>query len=736
MRYRVLGSALLPLLVFAFACGEDDPVDPDPCESANPPASCEEPEPDGYAFIYEPPAGAPAITSMVLRGTFNNWGPPNGTDIPFTLRDDGSWAAYVELDSATTYEYKFVINGQWIADMCDDPTWGHEEAGGFVHLEADGCVGENSNAVIVLADVGIGFSHSPGDPVHVSVANDTLSIRFRARRDRVLSARVMSEADTSQMYVQLVTGLDDVWRGALPVSTGSYIIEIVTADGPEGRGPYAVPADLFRSVPWVSDAVGYQIFPDRFWNGDPSNDSLALTTDEFHYNDLWTTNGPTLASSWDAPPNNQHCCHQYFGGDIQGIIDRMNYLVELGVTTLYMNPIWHSGSAHGYDAFDYRILAPEFGDSTTLRTFLDLAHANGIRVLWDFVPNHTGLGFWAFQDAVANGPASPYWDWYNFHPVAGLQPGDGRDYDGWFGIASLPQLQTANDEVTAHLLGVATDWTTYGFDGIRVDVPIQLGERDPTFFPEFRSTLKAIDPDVYLVGEVWDRNPGWVQGDQFDALMNYWVSRDAVAGFAQASRSPANVWGTIVDMHVSYPEASTAMSFNLTASHDTGRLLTLLGGGGTLTAMPDATAISRQKLAAALQYALPGIPVTYYGDECAMTGAGPEQQSDLSRRRMDWDRCAADTYGMRAHYTQLASLKRDLEGLGSSVVRQHAQTASLLSFFRGEPGAGEVLVVFNQSAVAQTLTLPAGTWSDAVEGGSLTGAVPIAAYGWRYLVRQ
>lgn len=728
-------TLLLPLLFACAACGED-PIETDPCDDPNPPASCEEPQ-EGYAFVYDPPAGAPAITSMVLRGTFNNWGNPPGADVPFEQQNDGSWVAYVELDSATTYEYKFVINGQWIADMCSDATWGHEDAGGYVHLEADGCSNDNQNAVIVLADVGIGFSHSPSDPVDVSIANDTLSVRFTARRGKVHAAWLESGSDSIGMYVQLSSGLDDVWRTSAPTTLGTYTIRLVTDDGLLTRGPYTVPASPFRSVPWVGESVGYQIFPDRFWNGDPSNDSLALTTDEFHYNDLWTTNGPTLAESWDAPPNSQHCCHQYFGGDIQGVIDRMDYLVGLGVTTLYMNPIWHSGSAHGYDAFDYRILAPEFGDSTTLRTFLDLAHANGIRVLWDFVPNHTGLGFWAFQDALANGPSSPYWDWYNFHPNSnGLQAGDGNDYDGWFAIASLPQLQTVNNEVTAHLLDVAADWTQFGFDGIRVDVPIQLGERDPSFFPEFRSTLKALDPDVYLVGEVWDRNPGWVQGDQFDALMNYWVSRDAVAGFAQASRNPSSVWRTIVDMHVSYPEASTAMSFNLTASHDTGRLLTLLGGGTSLTAVPSATAIARQKLAAALQYALPGIPVTYYGDECAMTGAGPESQSDLSRRRMDWDRCAADVHGVRAHYTQLASLKRNLAGLHSAVVRQHAQTASVLSFFRGEPGAGEMLVAFNQSSGAQTLMLPSGTWSDAVSGAQFSGSVELPAHGWRYLVRQ
>ena len=735
MQSRLRALALLPLVAWVMACGSEDPAGP-ACDEPNPPPLCSEPEPDGYAFVYEPPAGAPDITSISLRGEFNNWG-----ETPMVLQTDGSWEIAVELDSMTTYAYKFFINGEWIPDMCADPTWGHADSGGVVHLDADGCVDDGNggqNAVITLGEVGLAFSHSPTDPVDVSIANDTLSIRFTARRDLVQTAWIEAGDDSLGMYLQLSRGLDDVWRTSAPTTLGSYTIHLVTDEGTETHGPYDVPANPFRSVPWVSEAVGYQIFPDRFWNGDPSNDSLALSTDEYVYNVLWESNGPTLASSWDAPPNNQHCCHQYFGGDIQGIIERIDHLVDLGVTMLYLNPIWHSGSAHGYDAFDYRLLAPEFGDSATLRTFLDLAHANGIRVIWDFVPNHTGLGFWAFQHAYLNGSSSPYWDWYNIHPNGnGFQPGDGNDYDGWFGIASLPQLRTTNDEVTEHLLDVAADWTEYGFDGIRVDVPIQLAERDASFFPEFRSTLKAIDPDIYLVGEIWDRNPGWVQGDEFDALMNYWVSRDAVSGFANASRTAASAWATIADMQASYPEASTAMSFNLTASHDTGRLLTLLGGGTSYDATPGADALARQKLAAALQYALPGVPVTYYGDECAMTGAGPEQQSDYSRRRMDWVRCDGDTYGMVAHYTQLAGFKRDLAGLRSSVVRQHAQTAALLSFFRGEPGTGEVLAVFNQSTSAQPFSLPAGSWSDATAGGAtVSGSVQVPARGWLYLVRQ
>lgn len=724
LQSRMSLFALLPLLPFALACGSDttDP-DPDP-----------DPEPEGYAFVYEPPAGAPAITSMSLRGTFNNWG-----QTPMELQDDGSWVAYVELDSAITYQYKFFINGSWIPDMCSDPTWGHTPTL-MVHDEADGCVDDGNggrNAVITLGEVGLEFSHSPTDPVDVSVAADRISIRFGARAGRVQAAWLEVGGDSIGMQPQFTRGLEDVWRASVPTTVSGYTIRLVTDEGVLTRGPYSVPAELFRAVDWVSRSVGYQIFPERFWNGDLSNDSLTLSTDEYGPNELWNSNGPTLAASWTAQPNGQHCCHQYFGGDLAGILEKRNHLTELGVDVVYLNPIWHNGSAHGYDTFDYDRVAPEYGDSALLRSFVDLMHADGIRLIWDFVPNHVGLGFGPFVEASEIGQASEYYDWFNFHPDGdGIQRGDGDDYDGWWGIASLPELQTEVPDVFEYLMTVAENWTAYGFDGIRVDVAPDIDNR-LQFFNAFRDRTKAIDPEVYLVGEVWGRDPTWLQGDQFDALMNYSIARDVVAGFANVTTSPGQAWSAMVEMFATYPEAATAMLFNISASHDTGRLLTLLGGGGTLSAVPGDAAIQRQKLASALLYALPGMPVTYYGDECAMTGSGPDAANHLSRRTMDWPRCTDDVRGMVDHYTLLAGLKHGLDALGSPVIRQYTVTGSLLSFFRGEPGVGEVLAVFNQSGSVQTFALPAGAWRDAMPAGAVvTGSVDVPARGWLYLVRQ
>lgn len=705
---------LVPVLATG-GCSKDSTEPPPP-----PP-----PPPDGYAFTFTPPAGAPSIGSMSVRGSFNSW---NGTAM--TERTDGTWQAIIDLADGS-YQYKFFINGAWIDDMCFDETWGDPSHGYVVDPDADGCVSdgyEGQNAVLTLGGVALEYRHTPTDPALVSIAAGRLSVRFRARAGQVVGAAAVVGADTTPFHYQLTTGLQEVWRVSLPEATTSYAIDIQTPDSMATYGPYDVPAELFASVPWVEDAVGYQIFPERFSNGDPTNDSLALETDEFHYLDPALGGAMPTLSPWDGPVLDTHCCHQYFGGDLQGIIDRLDYLETLGTTVVYMNPIFLAGSAHGYDTYDYFRVAPNFGDSTVLRSLVDAAHARGIRLIWDFVPNHVGIGHWAFQDAVQNGEASAYWDWFEFYvPADSIQVGNGNHYESWWGIGSLPELQTVNLDVMDHLMAVARGWTEFGLDGIRVDVPQEIENRYQ-FFTTFRQTAKSVDPEVYLVGEIWEQAASWLQGDQFDALMNYAIGQGVVDQFARGNVAGVIAAREMAALYAAYPEASTAMQFNLVASHDTDRLLTAMGGG-ELGDSPSTTALSRQRLAAAFLFALPGMPVTFQGDECAFLGGSGGNHT--ARYPIQWDAC---DQAMHAHYEELAGLKRTLAGLASPVIRQYAASPRLLAFYRGEPGPGEVLAVFNNGG-GTVLELPAGSWTDAVTGGAVTGSVSVDALGWRYLVR-
>jgi glycosidase len=687
---------------------------------------------DSLSIAYAASVIAPQISSIFVAGTFNNW---STTETPLPRQADGTWL--VRLTAAGPQEYKFVINGAWIGDMCNDRTWGDPNKDFWVDVGALGCVSDGfsgRNAVIDLgasaAATSIGFHHDPLAAAQLSIAAGQLSVRFTAHDSRVVSATLTATGQSTPMLKQLSYRLQDVWRGTLREGTTSYSISVVTSSGTQTFGPYAVPATPFRAVPWVGSAVGYQIFPERFWNGDRSNDSLTVATDEIQFvNPALRGAPPALSPQWNGDATSQLCCHQYYGGDLQGIIDKLAYLQSLGVTLLYLNPIFSSGSAHGYDTWDYSQVEPSFGTEAVLRTLLQQAHARGMRVMFDFVPNHVGLGAPQFIDAVKNGPASPTWNWFTFKAQPPqLQAGNASQYDTFAGAGSLPKLNTGNSAVRDHLMAAVTKWTQFGFDGIRVDVPNEVTD-GTTFFHTFRQTAKAINPDTYLVGEIWSRAPEWVQGDKFDALMNYAIGQDVIERYARGDISAATATGLMSQLFAEYPEASAAMAFNVISTHDNARLLTKLGGG-TRGAVPSADAIAKQRLASAMLYAMPGVPVTFQGDECAFLGDGGGGSRDQNRYPVQWDACDQP---MVAHYRALAQLRRDLPALASPVIRFGSASGALLSFFRGESGAGEVLALFNAGAADGVITLPAGAWVDAVSGAAFTGSVTVESHGWRYV---
>jgi glycosidase len=618
--------------------------------------------------------------------------------------------------------------------MCHDTRWGNPARNYWIDAGADGCVPDGfggGNAVATITSGGStapAVRHDPARPADLSAAAGRISVRVRAGQGKVQSATLRSGTTTMPMQLQMTYRLQEVWRGSLPAGTTTYSISVQAAGGAQELGPFTVPVTLFTAVPWVGGSVGYQIFPERFQNGDPSNDSMTVKTDEYVYLDPSLRGAPPFRSGWSDAITPQHCCHQYFGGDLQGVIDRLEYLKSLGVTLVYLNPIFLAGSAHGYDTWDYMQVDPAFGNEAVLRTLVTEAHARGIRLMWDFVPNHVGIGNAAFQDAITRGTASPYWTWFTFKAPAGqIQAGDARDYEAWAGFGSLPKLNTGNAAVREHLLDAVDKWTRFGLDGIRVDVPNELADRT-NFFHAFRQKAKGIDANTYLVGEIWQRAPEWLQGDQFDALMNYAIGQDVIERFATGQLTAPLALAAMAQLYAEYPEAASAMEFNVISTHDNSRLLTKLGGGN-LGATPSADALARQRLASAMLYAIPGVPVTFQGDECAFLGANGNSR-DEHRYPLQWASC---DQAMVAHYQRLAGLKHDLPALASPVIRLHRGEGSVLAWLRGEPGTGEVLAVFNAAASSGSLALPAGSWTDVATGQAVTGTVALGAYGWRYL---
>lgn len=341
------------------------------------------------------------------------------------------------------------------------------------------------------------------------------------------------------------------------------------------------------SVPlWVRDTIFYQIFPDRFCNGDTSND-------------------PENVQKWGSKPT----IVDFQGGDLAGISEKMDYLLDLGINAIYLNPIFLSTSTHRYDTVDYFQIDYKLGDKEDFSRLIEKAHQNNIRVILDGVFNHTGRGFFAFNDILDNGAHSPYRNWYHIHkfPVDAYSPGDAVDYDGWWRYKSLPKLNTDHKPVRDYLFRVGEYWINEGIDGWRLDVPNEID--DDEFWGEFRYRVKRINPEAWIMGEIWEADPRWLDDSHFDSLMNYPL-RDVIIGFLNQTLPVAQVKLKIDQLLKLYPQENVYAMYNLLGSHDTERIFTVLKEDLRLV-----------KMAFLFVFSFPGAPAIYYGDEIGITGS-------------------------------------------------------------------------------------------------------------------
>ncbi len=371
-------------------------------------------------------------------------------------------------------------------------------------------------------------------------------------------------------------------------------------------------APALKSPDWVKDAVFYQVFPERFRNGDPGND-------------------PAGTVPWGSPPKND----QFFmGGDLDGITGKMGYLAKLGVNALYLNPIFQSPSNHKYDTTDYMKIDAAFGGDSAFDRLTAGAHAHGVKLVLDGSFNHTSNEHVWFKDVREKGSASPYWSWYNVHrhPIQTWRDDKGvlrtSDYEGWgkpeWGgpYATLPVLRNTKPEVMDAIVtgrdSVLRHWIKGGkIDGWRMDV---ADEVEPEVWREARKVIKSEDPDAYLLGENWHDASDMLRGDQFDGVMNYkHFQQPAVEFFAKKGIRPDEFAARLRSPYSR--EAKLAM-MNILDSHDTPRFISQSGGDWY-----------RLRPAAIFQMTYQGAPSIYYGSEIGMEGgADPE-----NRRAMDWN---------------------------------------------------------------------------------------------------
>jgi neopullulanase len=451
---------------------------------------------------------------------------------------------------------------------------------------------------------------------------------------------------------------------------------------------------------WVKHAVFYQIFPDRF--------ARSGQVDHQEEIDL---------KPWGTSPDEQG----FQGGDLYGIINNLDYLDDLGITALYLNPIFASAANHRYHTYDYYEVDPLLGGNDALRELLDAAHARDIRVVLDGVFNHASRGFWAFHHVLENGPDSPYVDWFEIEDWP-LRPYSSTakkpcNYAAWHGLPALPEFNTDNPEVQEYLLDIAEYWINFGIDGWRLDVPAEID--DPPFWREFRDVVKSANPEAYLVGEIWDEAPEWLEGDRFDALMNYPLLSPVLSFFgaetlrdytkAHLSFEPldADAFADDVDEVLNvYDWEATCAQLNLLDSHDMARAQWIMGD--------DSTALQQATL---FLMTMPGAPCIYYGDEVGLSSDGdPHCREAFPQDANDWDT------DLLSFYRDATTLRHRHEVLRTGTVEWlHADERTVA--FRRELGEREAVVVFNAGDTAATVDLA----PDAVLSSALSPAWPLDA---------
>lgn len=372
--------------------------------------------------------------------------------------------------------------------------------------------------------------------------------------------------------------------------------------------PYINEIDLYRAPNWVSGVVWYQIFPERFRNGDP-------------------TLNPSGVLPWSRGPVTNK---EFYGGDLRGIFEKLDHLADLGVRGVYLTPVFTSPSVHKYDTTDYLSIDPAFGTEEDLKTLVTEAHRRGIRILLDAVFNHSGTRFFAWQDVLQHGRQSRYAGW--FHITDWLQldrfradpalPGGPHGYETFSFARGMPKLNTALPEVRDYFIGVALHWIRLaGIDGWRLDVSNEI---DQEFWRAFRKAVKAEAPEAYIVGEIWHDSQRWLRGDQYDAVMNYRYG-NAVSDFVLGTNrmaSAADFARTIDGIDAGYTLPVLRSAFNVLDSHDTDRFITRCGGDK-----------ARARLGWLLLFLLRGAPCVYYGSEVGMEGGHDPD----NRRCMLWD---------------------------------------------------------------------------------------------------
>ncbi|HEX9017535.1 MAG TPA: alpha-amylase family glycosyl hydrolase [Anaerolineaceae bacterium] len=635
--------------------------------------------------------------------------------------------------------------------------------------------------------------------------NDVTSVKVRLYNadagGQTIQPMALAASDVSCYQVGLEGETCDYWQVTLPNATPATIwYRFIIADGtatayyadntPALDGGLGAPSanvvdnsyaltvydPAFTAPTWAKDSVIYQIFPDRFRSGNPTNNPQ---TGQLRYDD------PVLALNWGmlpegfcrnyadaatncpyrfgpAPAGSNPTVEQprgrdYFGGDLKGVLQSLDYLQALGVTTIYFNPIFDAKSNHRYDTADYTQIDPALGSLKDFQQLVMVAKNHGINLVLDGVFNHMSSDSPAFDryhhyvtDGACESASSAFRPWFTFRAPAGNEPSPcvpstpgGKDtyYTGWFGFDSIPVITKTLPQVQSFFItapdSITRTWLNRGAQGWRLDV---MGDSSfPNgYWETFRGVVKNTNPDALIIGELWQKDNTllrFLRGDRADTTMDYRL-RDAVVGllapqafdskgFADSGHTlkPSEFAARLSSIREDYPDAAYYSLMNLLDSHDTERLRWTLTPGSATTADKEQNAANvsagkqRQQLASLIQFTVPGAPTVYYGDEVGMTGGDDPDD----RRTFPWpDLGGQPDYTMLNHYVALTQMRKANKPLTDGDLHMLlANDADQTVAYGRKTNQGAALVALNLSNTPRTLTIPVAGYLP--EGLTLTG---------------
>ncbi len=429
--------------------------------------------------------------------------------------------------------------------------------------------------------------------------------------------------------------------------------------------PYIRREDIAQVPQWAKNVIMYQIFPDSFATskGSISEKPMEVTTAEGHQ-----STGK-------------------LGGTIKGISENVDYLKELGINCIYINPVFTAGAYHKYDTIDYLSIDPCFGTKEDFKAMVEILHQNGIRIILDGVFNHCGWKFFAFQDVLEKGEASAYKDW--FYSLTFPISVDPVNYAAFAYVKQMPKLNTGNPEVVEYFCEVGRYWIReMGIDGWRLDV---ANEVDHDFWRAFRKAVRQEKSDAFLIAEIWEDAQQWLHGDQFDSAMNYRFTNTVIDFIGKDAISADEFDACLNAMLMRYKKQITPVQMNMLDSHDVPRFLSLCGND-----------MRRLKLAALFELTYVGIPSIFAGDEKGISGI---QEAEY-RAPMIWSD-TDESEELTCYYKKLIAIRKNHMNLFTGDCRTVLKDSGRgLYAFKRSDGAEEAMVVLNNSERENQVILP------------------------------